>query len=329
MRHLSRWRRVSNTLRSPSRQICHISRFARLIDGATDSRSSRAAATTSRSHRPTPRDRRGQRPVAAADRARRVRAPPPLLGLDGDPARRARRLGVEEKSARQALTRTASRGAADLDAARPAGAVGAHPVRAPTCSRRAPGASTASCASGTRGTAGGWCSACRSRRPSGSCATGCGPGSPGSVSARRPRACGSPRTPPRSDAVHDVVRELGLEAQAFAWVGPASGIGDEAACSPAPGTSPTSRSATSRSSRPSAPARSTHPPRRSSPRSRWSRRGGASRSSTRTCPPSSSTTTGRAPARPPPSTTGTRAGTGRRRPSGTGSTMPRDPKPGS
>jgi phenylacetic acid degradation operon negative regulatory protein len=27
--------------------------------------------------------------------------------------------------------------------------------------------------------------------------------------------------------VHEVVRDLGLEAQAFAWVGPASGIGDE------------------------------------------------------------------------------------------------------
>jgi phenylacetic acid degradation operon negative regulatory protein len=33
----------------------------------------------------------------------------------------------------------------------------------------------------------------------------------------------------KSDAVHDVVRELGLEARAFAWVGPASGIGDEGA----------------------------------------------------------------------------------------------------
>jgi phenylacetic acid degradation operon negative regulatory protein len=31
------------------------------------------------------------------------------------------------------------------------------------------------------------------------------------------------------DAVHDVVGELGLEARAFAWLGPASGIGDEAA----------------------------------------------------------------------------------------------------
>jgi phenylacetic acid degradation operon negative regulatory protein len=31
----------------------------------------------------------------------------------------------------------------------------------------------------------------------------------------------------KSDAVHDVVRDLGLTARAFAWVGPASGIGDE------------------------------------------------------------------------------------------------------
>ncbi len=33
----------------------------------------------------------------------------------------------------------------------------------------------------------------------------------------------------KSAAVHDSVRELGLETRAFAWVGPASGIGDEAA----------------------------------------------------------------------------------------------------
>jgi phenylacetic acid degradation operon negative regulatory protein len=33
----------------------------------------------------------------------------------------------------------------------------------------------------------------------------------------------------KSDSVHDAVRELGLETRAFAWVGPASGIGDEAA----------------------------------------------------------------------------------------------------
>jgi len=31
----------------------------------------------------------------------------------------------------------------------------------------------------------------------------------------------------KAAAVHDVVRDLGLESQAFAWVGPASGIGDE------------------------------------------------------------------------------------------------------
>ncbi len=31
----------------------------------------------------------------------------------------------------------------------------------------------------------------------------------------------------KAAAVHAVVRELGLEQQAFAWVGPASGIGDE------------------------------------------------------------------------------------------------------
>ncbi len=31
----------------------------------------------------------------------------------------------------------------------------------------------------------------------------------------------------KSAAVHDVVRRLGLEARAFAWIGPASGIGDE------------------------------------------------------------------------------------------------------
>jgi phenylacetic acid degradation operon negative regulatory protein len=33
----------------------------------------------------------------------------------------------------------------------------------------------------------------------------------------------------KSDAVDEAVRELGLEARAFAWVGPASGIGDETA----------------------------------------------------------------------------------------------------
>jgi phenylacetic acid degradation operon negative regulatory protein len=33
----------------------------------------------------------------------------------------------------------------------------------------------------------------------------------------------------KSDGVHDVVRELGLTGRAFAWVGPASGIGDESA----------------------------------------------------------------------------------------------------
>jgi phenylacetic acid degradation operon negative regulatory protein len=33
----------------------------------------------------------------------------------------------------------------------------------------------------------------------------------------------------KCEAVHDVVRELGLEERAFAWVGPASGIGDESA----------------------------------------------------------------------------------------------------
>ena len=42
-------------------------------------------------------------------------------------------LGVEEKSARQALTRTASRGDAQLRAARPPGALGADPARATTC----------------------------------------------------------------------------------------------------------------------------------------------------------------------------------------------------
>jgi phenylacetic acid degradation operon negative regulatory protein len=31
----------------------------------------------------------------------------------------------------------------------------------------------------------------------------------------------------KSAAVHDVVRRLGLETRAFAWIGPASGIGDE------------------------------------------------------------------------------------------------------
>jgi phenylacetic acid degradation operon negative regulatory protein len=33
----------------------------------------------------------------------------------------------------------------------------------------------------------------------------------------------------KSDAVHDAVHELGLDSRAFAWVGPASGIGDETA----------------------------------------------------------------------------------------------------
>jgi phenylacetic acid degradation operon negative regulatory protein len=32
----------------------------------------------------------------------------------------------------------------------------------------------------------------------------------------------------KASGVHEVVRELGLQAQAFAWIGPASGIGDEA-----------------------------------------------------------------------------------------------------
>ena len=66
-------------------------------------------------------------------------------------------LGVEEKSARQALTRAANEGLLTSDPPRPAGPLGADPHRAPTCSRRAPDASTASCARAMRGTDAGWC----------------------------------------------------------------------------------------------------------------------------------------------------------------------------
>ena len=81
-------------------------------------------------------------------------------------------LGVEEKSARQALARTASEGVltSNRDGRRVHWSLTAH---GETLLRGGPSASTASCAARTRGTGGGWCSPCRCPRPSGRCATSC------------------------------------------------------------------------------------------------------------------------------------------------------------
>ena len=109
-------------------------------------------------------------------------------------------------------------------------------------------------------------------------------------------------------AVHEVIRDLGLEDQAFAWTGSASGLGDEQRLlADAWDLADVEDRYLSflgdfEDARPPAPRR-----RPSSPRSSWCRSGAASRSWTPTCPPSCSTTTGPAPARPPPSTTGTPA----------------------
>ena len=137
-------------------------------------------------------------------------------------------VGVEEKSARQALTRTASEGL--LTSTRhgrrvlweltPAGrrpARGGHPpdlrlhAAAPPVGRPLAGAR-----------------ASRSRRPSGSCGTGCAPGSTWlGLGSPTPGLWVSPDAG-KADAVHAVVRELGLSDRAFAWSGDATGIGDEA-----------------------------------------------------------------------------------------------------
>ena len=195
-------------------------------------------------------------------------------------------LGVEEKSARQALTRTAAEGLLDLHPARPPGAVGADPARRATLLEE-----------GTRRIYG----FMRERHPWDgrwlvlsvpipetqrqlrhrlrTRLTWLGLGSPTSglwVTPDATKADDGARRGPRPRPRGAGVRVGRARPAASAT---------RAGCSPTPGTSPTSRTATSAFlAEFEARARRTRPRTRSSRRSRWSRSGGASRSSTRTCP---------------------------------------------
>ena len=133
----------------------------------------------------------------------------------------------------------------------------------------------------------------------------------------------------KSDAVHDVVRELGLEARAFAWVGPASGIGDEAALLTG------AWELADVEERYLAFLEAFDAREVDSPADAFVAQVEMVQAWRRfpfldpDLPAELLDHAGRALAPPPRSTTATRPGTGRRRPSGTASTRPRAPRTGS
>ena len=167
-------------------------------------------------------------------------------GLDRDPAGGARRPRRRGEVGPPGPDPDRGRGAAHLHPARPAGALGADARRRAAARGGHPRASTASCAS-AHPWDGRWLvlsvpipeTQRQLRHRLRTRLTWLGLGSPTSGLWVTPDAT-------KADEVHAVVRDLGLETLAFAWVGPGQRHRRRAAgCSPTPGTSRTSRTATS------------------------------------------------------------------------------------